>query len=84
MSANYFSVDVGGTSIKWGLVSPEMVLLEQGSVPNEENTAEGLVAAIASLVAAHAGVVQGVGVSVPGTVDEADPQGVVLGGGRLA
>ena len=84
MSANYFSVDVGGTSIKWGLVSPEMVLLEQGSVPNQEDTAEGLVAAIASLVAAHAGVVQGVGVSVPGTVDEADPQGVVLGGGRLS
>ena len=84
MSANTISLDIGGTNVKWGLVSPNMVLLEQGSVANQWNDVDGLVAGLADLVAPYASQVSCVGVSVPGTVDEADPQGTVLGGGRLS
>ncbi|MDO5708601.1 MAG: ROK family protein [Coriobacteriales bacterium] len=83
MSANYFSLDIGGMNAKWALVSPDMVILEQGSIPNTFTAADELCEALSGLVVPYAGQVAAVGVSVPGTVFEDDPQGMVYGGGRL-
>ncbi len=84
MNANIFSLDIGGNSVKWAVVSPKMVLLEQGSVHNRWSDAPSLIAGVSELVASHAEQVAGVGVCVPGTVREDDPQGSVIGGGRLS
>lgn len=84
MSANYFAIDIGGACLKWGLVSPGMVLLQQGKIPAGFSSADELCATCERLVAPHASHVAGIGVSVPGVIHEDDAQGTVYGRGDLA
>lgn len=84
MKANQLAIDLGSTSLRWGIVSPNMVVLEQGEEPAVPTSATEVVQAIAKLTEAHNDQVSGIGVSLPGTVLADDPQGMVLGGGRLS
>ncbi len=83
MASDYFSIDVGASSLKWGVVTEQMELLDYGEVDGNYVTAAELVRAMAALVEPRASDVKGLCVSVPGTVHEDDSQGTVIGGGRL-
>jgi len=84
MPSNFFALDVGLHHVLWGQVTPAMELTEEGSVEVSCRDAHELVDELATLVHIHG---QGAGcvcVSVPGTVDVRDCQGMVIGGGRLS
>ena len=84
MPSNTLSIDVGKSHILWGIVTPDMEVVESDSLEASPGNAEALVQTLARLVADHGEGVGGVCVSVPGTVDVSDSQGTVLGGGRLS
>ena len=83
MSENFFALDVGVHHILWGVVSPQLTLLERGDHPCRCTSAHELIETLTALIAPHADEVCCVCVSVPGTVDVSDCQGMVIGGGRL-
>lgn len=83
MADNLLALDLGAHHILWGVVTPQMELVKSGSVEQSFTDAEALVSCLATLVEPHAADVRCVCVSVPGTVDVGDCQGMVVGGGRL-
>ena len=83
MADNYLALDIGVHHILWGVVTSGMELLEHGDLPCQCTDASDLVTTLAELVEPHADAVRCVCVSVPGTVDVTDCQGMVVGGGRL-
>ena len=67
----YLGVDIGGTEIKFGVVSDHDLLIHQESVPTDTSSEQALLSQVASvckeLMAKFA--IQGVGVGSPGAVD---------------
>ncbi|MBZ0264458.1 ROK family protein [bacterium] len=67
------AIDVGGTSIKWGVVSSDGNLLEQGSIPVRDRSQQGIVdlitAQLLSLIERHKDRVTAIGVGAPGLYD---------------
>lgn len=63
----YIGIDIGGTDIKYGLVTPkgEVVLSDKMKTPK---TREGLLDAIQEIIISYGEDISGVGVSVPGIV----------------
>lgn len=84
MPSNCFALDVGLRHVLWGVVSPALELLEEDTVEVSCSSASELVDELAALVRSHGQDARCVCVSVPGTVDVSDCQGMVIGGGRLA
>ena len=87
MSSNpankFFALDVGVTHVEWGVIDEGMTIVNRGSVFRTHADARELVSSLAQLVAEHGSACRCVCVSVPGTVDVGDCQGMVIGGGRL-
>ena len=81
--ADYLGIDIGGTAVKWALVSADFKILEGGEVPTEFTAAEELLAALEGIAEPLTGSFAAVGVSVPGSVFDDDPDCTVHRGGAL-
>lgn len=79
---NIFAVDIGGTAVKYALVTPDFKVTEHGEFPTPHTDADTLINAILEAAAPFAGQFDGVGVSLPGTVMD-DPEGTIKRGGAL-
>lgn len=82
MANHYFAVDIGGTAVKYALISPDYRILEKNSFPTPYDTAQTLVDSIFRAAEPFRGMLAGVGVSVPGTIND-DEDGTVHRGGSL-
>lgn len=81
---NYLGIDIGGTAIKWALLTEDYEVLERGDFPTSSvSSAEGMVESLVSVAEPFKGQFQAVGASVPGTIYEDDPTGTVHKGGSL-
>ena len=83
MPSNAFAIDAGAHHVLWGVVDPQLELVDEGVSGASYRDAFELVDALAGLVAEHGTACDHVCVSVPGTVDVNDCQGTVIGGERL-
>lgn len=79
---NYFAADVGGTAVKWAVVTPEYQVVKKGSFPMEFTDGDSLLSAIAGTAGQQKEAFAGAGISMPGTLFD-DEDGVVHGGGHL-
>lgn len=79
------SIDMGGTSIKWAVISDEYELLERGQIPTRFSSANEVVEALVSVFKARRWPLEGIGVSAPGSMDgyDVDPSGTIRRGGML-
>ena len=82
-ASTHLAIDVGKTHLMWGVLDEDLQIVEQGDDPTSITSAAELVDALAALTEAHGAGVRSVCLSVPGTVDVRDAQGMVVGGGRL-
>lgn len=80
-----FGIDIGGTSVKWALVSESYEFGDRGSIPTAFVSADQLVDALVALVEPYRGSIAGVGISAPGGIFsyEADSDGTIHRGGAL-
>ena len=83
MPQDCFALDVGCHHVRWAHVTPAYGLRDEGCREATCADAPALVSVLSDVVAAHAADARCVCVSVPGTVDAHDCQGMVVGGGRL-
>ena len=75
------TVDVGGTFVKWALAEGLELTSKRGKMPTPQESFDDLVELVAQLVEKAEGTVDGVAVSLPGTVN-ADT-GLIVQGGAL-
>ena len=78
----YFGVDVGGTAVKWAVISEDYQVLKSGVFTTPYEGAEFLADRIASVYQETEEACRGIGISIPGTLMD-DPDGIVEGGGVL-
>ena len=80
MTKKYFSIDIGGTNIKYGIINNQGDLISHKSVKTPDNKTDFL-NLIKSIVQENLSDIQGVGISVPGKVNV--QTGTVFYGGAL-
>ena len=80
MTKKYFSIDIGGTNIKYGIINDQGDLISHKSVKTPDNKTDFL-DLIKSTVQENLSDIQGVGISVPGKVNV--QTGTVFYGGAL-
>ncbi|MFR2014956.1 MAG: ROK family protein, partial [Lacticaseibacillus rhamnosus] len=71
----YLAIDVGGTSTKYALVSEQGELAEKHKQPTARNSRAEFMAAMAALIHRYQGQIAGVGLALPGVVNQ--QQGIV-------
>ena len=81
MSNNLFAIDIGGTDIKYGVVTPENDIISSGRIPTPYETPEHLVNLLIQLASQFTKQVRGIAVSLPGS--PCGETGVVQRGGAL-
>lgn len=81
MINNLFSIDIGGTDIKYGVVTPENDIISSGRIPTPYETPEHLVNLLIQLASQFTEQVRGIAVSLPGS--PCGETGVVQRGGAL-
>ena len=81
--AEYVGIDIGGTAVKWALVTGDFVIEERGELPTSFSSQEELLAALEGIARPWLDRVAAVGVSVPGSVYDGDADGTVHRGGAL-
>lgn len=81
MSNNLFAIDIGGTDIKYGIVTPENNIISSGRIPTPYETPEHLVNLLIQLASQFTEQVRGIAVSLPGS--PCGETGVVQRGGAL-
>ena len=80
--AQYLVLDIGGTFIKYAIMSEEGQFVEQGKVPAVTNSEEGTLGALADVRDAVAAYdYEGVAISMPGRIDTA--KGIAHTGGAF-
>lgn len=79
----FFGIDIGGTSVKWAVLDEGFSIHDRGSIPTSFSTADEAVSALVSLVEPYESRVKAIGVSAPGGIYEADPDGTIHRGGAL-
>lgn len=82
----YIGIDLGGTYIKYGLVSEAGEIIEKGKVATPAGcgyaeTVEAIASAVRELSARHGAQVSGVGIGAPGVVD--GERGILRTSGNL-
>lgn len=77
----YLVIDIGGTFIKYAIMSEKGEFLQEGKVPTDTSGPEALLASMKSVREAAGGGYVGVAVSMPGRIDTA--AGVAHTGGAL-
>lgn len=80
---NCLGIDIGGTSIKWALISDGYRVLERGDFPTKFASSQEVIDAIAAVAEPLSGQYGCVGVSAPGGIDTADLDGTIHRGGAL-
>lgn len=78
----YLAVDIGGTAVKWAVVSEEFQMEARGEFPTPYTDAEDLSERVAAISREQKEALSGIGISVPGTLQD-EPDGVIDGGGVL-
>ncbi|MDD2981634.1 MAG: ROK family protein [Hespellia sp.] len=78
----YFAVDIGGTAVKWAVITEDNEIKKKGEFATPYDGAEALADAVANTLEEQEETFAGMGVSVPGTVPD-DPDGIIYGGGVL-
>lgn len=76
---NILSLDFGGSSVKYGLVTQDGVVSDTGKCPAPLGSVDAFQDTVRSLAEEFRGRAQGIGVSIPGHVDS--EKGVLLGTG---
>ena len=66
---NVLCFDVGGTSIKYGLLNEEAKILEKGDFPARTESMEVFLSSIKELYEKYKGKIDGVSFSMPGVID---------------
>ena len=79
---SYLAIDIGGTDIKWAEITHDYHMISHGKCENHCTDSAMLIHIIEDTAVSHPRV-QGIGISVPGTVKMSDPDGTVIGGGAL-
>ena len=79
----FFGIDIGGTAVKWAVLTEDYRVVERGSLPTAFESADEVVAVLADLARPYAGRVSAVGVSAPGGIYEGDLDGTIHRGGAL-
>lgn len=80
----YLGIDVGGTSIKYGILS-DLKLIDRGSVPTpkaKEDFGKALCDIVVNATEKHPGAIRSIGVGVPGFIDHAS--GTILNCSNLS
>lgn len=80
MTKKYFSIDIGGTNIKYGIIDDQGELVSHENVKTPDNKTDFL-NLIKAIVQENLSDIQGVGISVPGKVNV--KTGTVYYGGAL-
>ncbi len=79
----FFGIDIGGTAVKWAVLTEDYRVVERGSLPTAFESADEVVAVLVDLVRPYVDRVSAVGVSAPGGIYEGDPDGTIHRGGAL-
>lgn len=82
MSLDYLAIDIGGTNLKYGIVDRAGNLIEKHTKPTHLTDLDGFVAQLKGIVTEYRDRVKGLGISVPGKVDQ-KAGGTIHGGGVL-
>ncbi|MCW0952840.1 ROK family protein [Weissella ceti] len=82
MSLDYLAIDIGGTNLKYGIVNRAGTLIEKHTTPTNEESLDAFVAQLKGIADEFKDRIKGVGISVPGKVDQNDG-GTIHGGGVL-
>ena len=77
----YMVFDVGGTEIKYSVMTEELERSASGSVPTPMDSQESFLNTLAALYEPHRSEVEGIAMSLPGFIDA--ESGMVRGGGAL-
>lgn len=78
---NYLAIDVGGTAIKYGLMSKEAEILDRGTVETPQEGTEAYVNLLEEIYREYQGQVSGIAMCVPGIIDSR--HGFCVTGGNL-
>lgn len=78
----FFGVDIGGTAVKWAVITEAFEIVKKGEFPTPYENADVLAGQITAVFQQQQETFSGIGVSVPGTLRD-EPDGVVEGGGCL-
>lgn len=78
----FFAVDIGGTAVKWAIITADYTILRKGEFPTPYISAQNLADEIARVLKDQPESFAGIGISLPGTALD-DPDGTVKGGGNL-
>ncbi len=79
----FFGIDIGGTAVKWAVLTEDYRVVERGSLPTAFESADEVVAVLADLARPYVDRVDAVGVSAPGGIYEGDADGTIHRGGSL-
>lgn len=79
---NRLAIDIGGTNIKYALVSPDYTILQKDLVQTPYDGVESLMYTLAAIGEKWVGEYDGVGVCLPGAVMD-DDDGTICRGGSL-
>lgn len=66
---NYLTIDVGGTNIKYALMTSDANILEQGEVPTPKTDMDDFINTIGSIYDKYSGQIEGIAMSAPGRID---------------
>ena len=80
MESTYLVLDIGGSAIKYSLMSKQGDFLEKGDIPTPRDSMESLLQAIKSIHDKYPQV-KGIGISMPGVIDMV--KGIAYTGGAL-
>lgn len=80
MESTYLVLDIGGSAIKYSLMSQQGEFLEKGDIPTPSDRMESLLQAIKSIHDKYPQV-KGIGISMPGVIDM--EKGIAYTGGAL-
>ncbi len=80
--SRYLGIDVGGSAIKYSLLTEEGEILEKGDIPTPTHDADAFVEAVGSIYDKYAGKVEAMAMSAPGRIDSS--RGYFFTGGALS
>ena len=78
----YLVLDIGGSAIKYALITKELEFIEKGNIPTPLESIESLVEAIGKIYDKYKDHIEGMAVSMPGVIDS--EKGYAYTGGFLA
>jgi predicted NBD/HSP70 family sugar kinase len=77
----YLVLDIGGSAIKYALMTKELEFIEKGSIPTPMDNIKSFVEAIGNLYDQYKDQIEGMAISMPGVIDS--EKGYAYTGGHL-